>query len=99
MWVWVWMLAFGCGGASASPDVVGCWKTVSQHDVTECFRADGTYTLDSSRIGQHEGTWALDGDQMTVTVGSFSSETFTATLEGDRLTLKNPDRTYEMDRK
>ncbi len=102
MLVWVvWTSLFGCGGAGSAgpdgPDVVGCWKTVSKHDSTECFNADGTYLLDSSKIGKHTGTWSLDGDQIEVTVGSFSAETFTVTREGDHLTLKNADRTYEMD--
>lgn len=83
--IWMWLM--GCG-STASP-IVGCWE---QGNDTNCFNADGTYQVRSTKLGDFEGTWSVSGDTLTTQIPPFAADTFTIVLEGDAMTTRHAKR-------
>ncbi len=91
----LFLLALGCGGASA-PGLEGCWEVMPKRTSTECFDKGGVYRLDSKKLGEFEGTWSTSGASIEIAVGGFPADEYTFTIEGDTLKLANEHRKMEL---
>jgi len=73
----------GCGGPSITGKYVDRDYPDRYH--IELYK-DGTFHLKDDKAS-YDGTWKIDGDQLTFSLDS--ERKTTATIKGDRITLKN----------
>ena len=68
-------------------------------DVTIVIRADGTYTITftmpESQPEVDDGTWVLDGDQLTFDAGTVDESAFDVSLDGNTLTIHGEDLEFD----
>jgi hypothetical protein len=68
-------------------------------DVTIVIRADGTYTITftmpESEPEVDDGTWVLDGDQLTFDAGTVDESAFDVSLDGNTLTIHGEDLEFD----
>lgn len=76
--------------ACGSKDVLaGTWTAELGEDgtITWTFNGNGKCTMENAYMKQN-GTYTIDGDQLTVTLESWSDpSTYTFSVEGDSLTM------------
>ena len=89
-------LLFACGLGTADSPVSGCWEALPKRTTIECFDANGSYTLRSATLGDFDGTWELDGTELTLAVGGMKADAYQIERKGDRLVLTNPKRSLEL---
>jgi hypothetical protein len=68
-------------------------------EVTIVIRADGTYTItltlpDSDPLVE-DGTWVLNGDQLTFDEGTVDESAFDISLDGNTLTIHGEDMEFD----
>lgn len=84
--LWFWLI--GC----ATPDpLVGCWSA-GEGRGTDCFLADGSYTVSSPGAGDFKGSWTREGTALQTHIEGFSADQYTVEVNGDRLTLGHERR-------
>ena len=83
----VTLLTFtACGSKDA---LAGTWSAEIEYDgvITWTFDGKGKCTMENSFMKQ-DGTYNIDGDQLTVTLQSWSEpSTYTFSVDGDSLTM------------
>jgi len=77
------LLLAGCGFVATESKLVGIWQVdlpVPQK-IVYVFQKDHTYTMSiTGKTGAMQGTWKLDGNLLTMTMGSFAAYGVTNTL-------------------
>lgn len=76
-----------CG---SKDELAGTWSAELEYDgvITWTFDGKGKCTMENSYMEQ-EGTYSIDGDQLTVELQSWSQPyTYTFSVEGDSLTME-----------
>src|SRR5678809_1070520 len=70
------LLLAGCGFVATESKLVGIWQVdlpVPQK-IVYVFQKDHTYTMSiTGKTGAMQGTWKLDGNLLTMTMGSFAA--------------------------
>lgn len=101
------LLFVGCGSGSSN-SIVGKWEIkeeaegISASMVFE-FKANGdlamTSEMNGSEIMSQEGTYKVEGDQITVTLEGEDPETSTFSISGDKLTISDGSSDIVLTRK
>ncbi len=79
----VCLLLGGCGFVPTESKLFGAWQVdlLARQKIIYTFKKNHTYTMTiSSQAGTLQGTWKLDGNILTTSMGSFAAYGMTNTL-------------------
>jgi hypothetical protein len=87
---------FAMSGCKPKNDIVGVWESVDIPNTTATFTHEGEYIFRGFMGIDADGTYELDGDQLTITVpGEYTSaEKISFSDDGDMMTLSHSGKKF-----